>query len=105
MPVYENRTDKLVLANHSLTQLNIIDDSRHTGKHRSVCSLLNNCVTTMGKRSFIYTLNNPSTNSVALNESYDITEHMLSISAGAAIANQSKAKAIRRIFIALPFFY
>ena len=89
MPVYENRTDKLVLANHSLTQLNIIDDSRHTGKHRSVCSLLNNCVTTMGKRSFIYTLNNPSTNSVALNESYDITEHMLSISAGAAIANQS----------------
>jgi DNA mismatch repair protein MutS len=91
IPVYENRTDKLVLANHSLTQLNIIDDSRHTGKHRSVCSLLNNCVTTMGKRSFIYTLNNPSTNSVALNESYDITEHMLSVSAANQIVSGATA--------------
>ena len=77
MPKYETRTDKLVLANHSLKQLNIIDDSRHTGKHRSVSSLLNNCVTTMGKRLFMYTLNNPSTNIDKLNESYDITEHIL----------------------------
>ena len=77
MPKYETRTDKLVLANHSLKQLNIIDDSRHTGKHRSVSSLLNNCVTTMGKRLFMYTLNNPSTNIDKLNESYDITEHLL----------------------------
>ena len=77
MPMLEHPTDKLVLANHSLKQLNIIDDSRHTGKLRSVCSLLNNCVTTMGKRTFIYTLNNPSTNSHVLNESYAITEHLL----------------------------
>jgi len=77
MPKYETHADKLILANHSLKQLNIIDDSRHTGKHRSVSSLLNNCVTTMGKRLFMYTLNNPSTNIDKLNASYDITEHLL----------------------------
>ena len=76
-PVFENYTDKLVLANHSLYQLNIIDDSRHTGKLRSVSSLLNNCVTTMGKRQFLYNLHNPMTNVVILNASYDITEHLL----------------------------
>jgi len=77
-PIYENHTDKLVLANHSLKQLNIIDDSRHTGKLRSVSSLLNNCVTSMGKRTFMYNLNNPTTNWEVLNASYAITEHMLS---------------------------
>jgi DNA mismatch repair protein MutS len=76
-PVFENYTDKLVLANHSLYQLNMIDDSRHTGKLRSVSSLLNNCVTTMGKRQFLYNLHNPTTNDILLNASYDITEHLL----------------------------
>jgi len=76
-PVFENYTDKLVLANHSLYQLNMIDDSRHTGKLRSVSSLLNNCVTTMGKRQFLYNLHNPTTNRVLLNASYNITEHLL----------------------------
>ena len=77
IPVYENHTDKLFLANHSLRQLNIIDDERHKGKLSSVSSLLNNCVTTMGKRSFMYHLYNPSTNIKILNESYAITEHLL----------------------------
>ena len=76
-PVFENHTDKLVLANHSLRQLNINDDSRHKGKLRSVSSFLNNCVTTMGKRRFAYDLQNPITNITALNDSYEITEHLL----------------------------
>ena len=76
-PTFENYTDKLILANHSLHQLNIIDDSRHTGRYRSVGSLLNNCVTTMGKRHFLYKLHYPITNEVTLQASYDITEHML----------------------------
>lgn len=78
-PVFENYTDKLVLANHSLHQLNITDDSRHTGKLRSVSSLLNNCVTTMGKRQFLYNLHNPTTNKEVLNASYDITGHLLAL--------------------------
>ena len=76
-PIFENHTDKLVLANHSLKQLNIIDDSRHTGKLRSVSSFLNNCVTTMGKRRFMYDLHNPTTNISVLNKSYQITDHLL----------------------------
>ena len=76
-PVFENYTDKLVLANHSLYQLNMLDDARHTGKLRSVSSLLNNCLTTMGKRQFLYNLHNPTTNKEVLNASYDITAHLL----------------------------
>jgi len=79
-PVFENYTDKLVLANHSLYQLNMIDDARHTGKLRSVSSLLNNCVTTMGKRQFLYNLHNPVTNKMLLNASYAIIEHLLTAS-------------------------
>jgi len=88
-PVFENYTDKLILANHSLYQLNIIDDSRHTGKFRSVSSLINNCVTTMGKRQFLYNLHNPITNTSVLNASYAITEHML---AEQALAQQALAQ-------------
>jgi DNA mismatch repair protein MutS len=76
-PLFENHTDKLILANHSLRQLNILDDTRHTGKLRSVSSFLNNCVTSMGKRHFTYNLHNPTTNVKTLQESYEITEHLL----------------------------
>ena len=77
VPVFDNYTDRLVLANHSLKQLNIIDDSRHVGKMRCVGTMLNNCVTNMGKRHFTYVINNPVTNISSLNDSYDITEHVL----------------------------
>jgi DNA mismatch repair protein MutS len=77
-PVFENYTDKLVLANHSLKQLNIIDDSRHTGKLRSVSNFLNNCMTGGGKRRFLHTLHYPTTDKHVLKASYAITEHLLS---------------------------
>ena len=76
-PVFENYTDRLILSNHTLNQLNIIDDSRHTGKLRSVSSLLNNCVTTMGKRQFLYNLHYPITHETTLQSSYTITEHLI----------------------------
>ena len=76
-PKFENYTDNLILANHSLRQLNILDDTRHKGHLRSVSALLNNCVTNMGKRRFKYNLNNPTTNIEKLNESYNITEYLL----------------------------
>ena len=77
IPVFDNHTSKLILANHSLKQLNILDDTRHTGKLRSVSSLLNNCETTMGKRRFIHILNNPITEIEALNRIYNITDYLL----------------------------
>lgn len=76
-PVFENHTDKLLLANHSLKQLNILDDDRHSGKLRSVSTFLNNCVTPMGKRYFLHNLHTPITNSTELNTVYDITEHFI----------------------------
>jgi len=76
-PIFENYTDRLVLANHSLKQLNIISDNRYNCKYSCVSSLLNNCLTSMGKRNFNYNLLNPITDIQKLNISYDITEHLL----------------------------
>ena len=76
-PIIENYGDKLILANHSLKQLNIISDQRYTGKLGSISELLNNCVTIIGKRQFNYILLNPITNYELLNKSYNITEHIL----------------------------
>lgn len=74
-PCIENYGDRLIMANHSLKQLTIISDNKT--KYASVCELLNNCVTPMGKREFNYSLLNPITKVEKLNESYAITEHML----------------------------
>ena len=73
-----SKTDgKLQLANHSLSQLNIIDNNQYDGKYSSVLKMLNNAVTPMGKRQFAMDLVNPTTNIDFLNGEYEITEHML----------------------------
>ena len=76
-PLFENYTERLVLANHSLKQLNIIPDNRFSGKYSCVSNLLNNCLTPMGKRKFLYNLLNPTSDVEYLNNSYNITEHLL----------------------------
>lgn len=98
LPEFANHSDNLILANHSLTQLNMLDDSRHTGKYKSVNSLLNNCMTTMGKRRFIHQLNNPITNVDLLNESYDITEHLLKNKWGEYRSHLSNMKDIEKFY-------
>jgi DNA mismatch repair protein MutS len=75
-PAFENLSDKMMLANHSLRQLNILDDHNAVssgGKLRSVSSFLNECKTAMGKRSLLYALQNPTTNVKQLLESYSLT--------------------------------
>jgi DNA mismatch repair protein MutS len=76
-PVFENCSERLVLANHSLKQLNMIDDDNYSGKYSSVLKMLNQCLTPMGKRKFAYNLLNPTNNPESLKREYDITEHML----------------------------
>jgi len=76
-PEFDNCSERLILANHSLKQLNIIDDGNYTGKFSSVEKLLNQCVTSMGIRQFSHLLLNPTTNVDYLNEEYNITEHLL----------------------------
>ena len=78
MPIFENCSDRLILANHSLKQLNIIDDNNYSGKFSSVEKMLNSCITPMGRRKFSYNFLNPTTNKEYLQKEYDITEYILS---------------------------
>jgi DNA mismatch repair protein MutS len=77
-PIFENCSTRLTLANHSLKQLNIIDDNNYTGKYSSVSKMLNRCITPMGKRKFAYNFVNPTTERAYLEQEYEITEHVLS---------------------------
>jgi DNA mismatch repair protein MutS len=78
-PIFENCSDRLALANHSLKQLNIINDgSVKSSKLSSVSDLLNNCLTPMGKRKFLYNILNPICNELVLQQEYNITEYILS---------------------------
>ena len=76
-PIFENNNDKLILANHSLKQLNIISDDNFTGKYSSVSKMLNLCITSIGKREFNHIFLNPTTNIDNLNKEYDIIEYLL----------------------------
>ena len=76
-PSFENINSKLILANHSLKQLNMISDQRHNGKLGCVANFLNNCITNAGKRKFNYDLLHPICASATLNASYDVTEHLI----------------------------
>ena len=76
-PSLINTDTKLLLANHSLKQLNIIPDNNYSGKNSCLANLLNNCITSMGKRAFNYQLLNPSIDFNYLDEIYNITEHSL----------------------------
>jgi DNA mismatch repair protein MutS len=77
-PAFENCSDRMVLANHSLKQLNIIDDDSGTkNKYSSVYKLLNNCMTPMGARHFRTRLLNPSSSVPKIQREYDITDHLI----------------------------
>lgn len=77
LPTLQNIHTHLLLANHSLKQLNIIPDHNYNGKYASVSTLLNNCITSMGKRAFHYQLLNPSIDYLFLHETYEITEYAI----------------------------
>jgi DNA mismatch repair protein MutS len=79
-PVFENCSDRLVLANHTLKQLNMIENTGYhdyTGKYSSVSKMLNECLTAMGKRLFSHHLLNPTTNIDFLQKEYDMTSYLL----------------------------
>ena len=89
-PEFENRSDRMVLANHTLEQLNIIDSNGlgGSGSNSSVFRLLNKCKTPMGSRRFYYRLLHPSFNVKTIQREYDITEYVLnkeSINADSAL--------------------
>jgi DNA mismatch repair protein MutS len=74
-PSFNYHNDVLVLANHSLKQLNILGtDKRNLS---SVCNFLSNAVTPMGRRKLNYLICNPTTDITTLNDTYDITDKLL----------------------------
>jgi DNA mismatch repair protein MutS len=77
-PIFENCSMRLTLANHSLKQLNIINDgSVKPSALSSVSDFLNKCSTQMGKRKFLYNILNPTSDQTILQSEYDITEYFL----------------------------
>jgi DNA mismatch repair protein MutS len=76
-PIFENTSKKMILANHSLKQLNVIEDDNYRGKYSSVSKMLNECITPMGKRKFTNNFLNPVTDEEYLQKEYDIIESLL----------------------------
>ena len=80
IPIFNNSSNRMILANHTLKQLNIIDDHTNDGKRcgglSSVLTFLNKCCTSIGKRMFQYQLLNPTFNETWLNYEYTITDFM-----------------------------
>lgn len=93
-PVFENMSDRLILANHSLRQLNIIDDGNASSgsnslRTSSVIRLLNHTITPMGARAYKYALLHPSFNEMHLQCEYDITEYLLLNSSSSSSSNDN----------------
>lgn len=80
-PTFMNSSRRMVLANHTLKQLNIIDDNsvdgKKTGVYSSVVTFLNKCSTPMGKREFKKQITNPVFDEVWINKEYESIDFLL----------------------------
>ena len=81
LPFFKNTSHSMVLANHTLKQLNIVDDysidGKRNGQYSSVLSFLNKCCSPMGRRLFQHQMIHPVFETSWLQREYDITEKML----------------------------
>jgi DNA mismatch repair protein MutS len=77
VPTFYNTSKHMVLANHSLKQLNIISNGEHSGHLSSVSSFLNKCVSSMGKRKLQQQLLNPVFDTEWLNREYGMIDFLL----------------------------
>ena len=75
-PIFDNVNNTLLLANHSLKQLNILGDNKFKGKLSSVVNFINKCKTIMGKREFMQQLLTPTTDINYLNKEYNIIDYI-----------------------------
>ena len=75
-PTFDNVSDRVVLANHSLRQLNIVNENNVKGQCSSVQRLINKCVTSMGRRTFKDLILHPVNDILYLNTQYDITDYL-----------------------------
>jgi len=89
-PKFDNMGSKLLLANHSLRQLNIVNIGNNKGQYSSVENLINKCVTPMGKRYLKDKILHPVTDVKYLNEQYKMIEYLIN--------NWDKYKFLRTAF-------
>ena len=59
LPEFQNVSNKMLLANHTLQQLNIINNHQSEGQFSSVLQFTNKCCTSMGKRLFHNQITSP----------------------------------------------
>jgi DNA mismatch repair protein MutS len=94
IPDFNNISNRVVLANHTLLQLNIINDSsidsKKVGNLSSVLSLLNCCCSPMGKRNFKNQMANPTYNVEWLENEYNMISIMLETKNYELVANFRK---------------
>lgn len=97
-PTFENFTDRVVLANHSLKQLNVLKCSNTTnGKNSSLCSFLNVSITPMGSRRIKHLITHPTTNSSELQREYDTCEHVINSSGNQIDLLRSKLSQLKDV--------
>jgi len=77
LPTLNNTSYRMILANHTLKQLNILDDTTHESTYSSVSRFLNKCATPIGRRMFYAQLVNPVFDEEWLRREYDAIEGML----------------------------
>ena len=76
LPTFENCNERLILGNHSLKQLNIINSGEGKGKVASVARYINMCVTPMGRRKLNQILVAPTFDIEFLKKEYDQCEYL-----------------------------
>ena len=74
IPTFNNTSTRMILANHTLKQLNMIGDEGH---NMSVNSMLNKCRTPMGRRMMHHQMTNPTFNEHWLNDEYSAIDMFL----------------------------
>lgn len=77
LPQFDNQTTNMVLANHTLMQLNIIDDGNSSESLRSVGAFLNKCGSAVGRRLFIHQIVHPTFDVDWLNTEYTAIARLL----------------------------
>jgi DNA mismatch repair protein MutS len=77
IPFFNNSSDYVILANHTLRQLNILDDGQSSGHLSCVLSFLNKCSCPMGRRRFREQLLHPVYNKKWLQTEYDMIHEVL----------------------------
>jgi len=76
-PTFINSANRMILANHTLSQLNIIDTEQGKGTYSSVASFLNKCNSPMGRRAFKRQITQPTFDRQWLNQEYEMIQVLL----------------------------